>query len=85
MSIQGIPAPQDLLDDVLIFGAIGPDGMTAHAVRRSTREACCTACGGHARLDLQDVGSGMRAVLCAPCRVAFHQHGVEATGDIASC
>ena len=84
MSIQGIPTQGELADDILIFGGISQDGITAHAVRRSTHEACCCSCGGHSRLDLQDVGNGMRALLCCHCRQAF-QLPVEATGEAAAC
>lgn len=85
MSIQGIPTPDELADDILIFGGISRDGITAHAVRRSTHDACCCSCGGHSRLDLQDVGNGMRALLCCACRDTFLRHVETMGGDIAAC
>ena len=80
MSVQGLPDPVDLEDQVLVFTALDDRGFVSEGIRRDTHFACCVTCGNTHDLALtridQGEGKPYRALLCKRCDQTFRQlHG----------
>ena len=80
MGVQGIPEPQDLDDQVMVFTALDNRGFVSEGVRRDSHLAYCIACGNTHDLALtridQGIGKPYSALLCRQCDQTFRQlHG----------